>query len=168
MSIHPSISHISPETFDRTTASSQWIHTFSEDKTFPLPQDTYVSSSTWGGLVATPETGVEEAGTTVPRHVCHQPPGRPKSSMHDIKTPPGTIVRHWPYRIPEDRHQAIEEEVAPMHRDSIIKPSNSPYANPIVIVPKSDRSLRLSNAISEFNSYPLSRVDNLIEVLGGA
>uniref|UniRef100_A0A9J7ZFV4 Gypsy retrotransposon integrase-like protein 1 n=1 Tax=Cyprinus carpio carpio TaxID=630221 RepID=A0A9J7ZFV4_CYPCA len=45
-------------------------------------------------------------------------PGRTHVLEHDIRTPPGTIVRQRPYRVPEARRHAIEEEVQEMLRFS--------------------------------------------------
>ncbi|XP_053499839.1 uncharacterized protein LOC128619596 [Ictalurus furcatus] len=52
---------------------------------------------------------------------------------HEIKTRPGVVVRQWPYRVPEARRKAIEEEVGRMLRDHIIEESHSPWSSPIVI-----------------------------------
>ncbi|KAL1254072.1 hypothetical protein QQF64_016301 [Cirrhinus molitorella] len=41
-------------------------------------------------------------------------PGRTNVIHHEVRTPPGTIVRQRPYRIPEARRHAIEEEVQEM------------------------------------------------------
>uniref|UniRef100_A0A9J8AZR1 Integrase catalytic domain-containing protein n=1 Tax=Cyprinus carpio carpio TaxID=630221 RepID=A0A9J8AZR1_CYPCA len=43
-------------------------------------------------------------------------PGRTNVVQHDIWTPPGLIVRQRPYRVPEARRHAIEEEVKEMLR----------------------------------------------------
>ncbi|KAL0187932.1 hypothetical protein M9458_015031 [Cirrhinus mrigala] len=74
--------------------------------------------------------------------------------QHDIRMPPGVIIRQRPYR-------AIEEEVQEM-------------LNPIVMVPKPDGTLcfcndfRRLNEVSEFDSYPMPRVDKLLDRLGRA
>ncbi|XP_053539534.1 uncharacterized protein LOC124628632 [Ictalurus punctatus] len=101
-------------------------------------------------------------------------PGMTQLVQHEIKTPPGVVVRQRPYRVPEARRQAIEEEISRMLRDHIIEESSSPWSSPIVVVPKPDGSMRLCNdfrrlnQVSEFDSYPLPRVDDLIERLGRA
>ncbi|XP_053486641.1 uncharacterized protein LOC128611284 [Ictalurus furcatus] len=101
-------------------------------------------------------------------------PGMTQLVQHEIKTPPGVVVRQRPYRVPEARRQAIEEEVSRMLRDHVIEESSSPWSSPIVVVPKPDGSMRLCNnfrrlnQVSEFDSYPLPRVDDLVERLGRA
>ncbi len=100
-------------------------------------------------------------------------PGRTQVLQHDIRTPPGTVVRQRPYRVPEARRHAIEEEVQEMLRLGVIEPSRSPWSSPIVMVPKPDGTLRFCNdfrrlnEVSEFDGYPMPRVDELLDRLGG-
>ena len=70
---------------------------------------------------------------------------------HDVRTPPGTIVRQRPYRVPEARRHAIEEEVQEMLRLGVIEPSHSPWSSPIVMVPKPDGTLRFCNDFRRLN-----------------
>ncbi|KAI2645035.1 Transposon Ty3-G Gag-Pol polyprotein [Labeo rohita] len=99
-------------------------------------------------------------------------PGQTNVVQHDIRTPPGVIVRQRPYRVPEARRQAIEEEVQQMLKLGVIEPSRSPWSSPIVIVPKPDGTLRFCNdfrrlnEVSEFDGYPMPRVDGLLDRLG--
>ncbi|KAL1269301.1 hypothetical protein QQF64_031590 [Cirrhinus molitorella] len=101
-------------------------------------------------------------------------PGRTNVITHDIRTPPGVIVRQRPYRVPEARRQAIEEEIQEMLKLGVIEPSRSPWSSPIVMVPKPDGTLRFCNdfrrlnEISEFDGYPMPRVDELLDRLGRA
>ncbi len=71
-------------------------------------------------------------------------PGQTNVLQHDIRTPPGVIVRQRPYRVPEARRQAIEEEVQQMLKLGVIEPSRSPWSSPIVMVPKPDVSAMTS------------------------
>ena len=101
-------------------------------------------------------------------------PGRTHVISHDIDTVPGKVVRQRPYRIPAARREAIRAEVETMLTLGVIEESYSPWSSPIVIVPKPDGSLRFCNdfrklnEISRFDSYPMPRVDELIERLGPA
>ncbi len=101
-------------------------------------------------------------------------PGRTQVLHHEVRTPPGTIVRQRPYRVPEARRHAIEEEVREMLKLGVIEPSRSPWSSPIVMVPKPDGTLRFCNdfrrlnEVSEFDGYPMPRVDELLDRLGRA
>ncbi|KAI2644034.1 Retrovirus-related Pol polyprotein from transposon 17.6 [Labeo rohita] len=101
-------------------------------------------------------------------------PGQTNVVQHDIRTPPGVIVRQRPYRVPEARRQAIEEEVQQMLKLGVIEPSRGPWSSPIVMVPKPDSTLRFCNdfrrlnEVSELDGYPMPRVDELLDRLGRA
>ncbi|KAL1251468.1 hypothetical protein QQF64_019264 [Cirrhinus molitorella] len=79
-----------------------------------------------------------------------------------------------PYRVPEARRTAIESEIQDMLKLEVIEPSRSPWSSPIVMVPKPDGTLRFCNdfrrlnEVSEFDGYPMPRVDKLLERLGRA
>ncbi|KAI2644823.1 Transposon Ty3-I Gag-Pol polyprotein [Labeo rohita] len=101
-------------------------------------------------------------------------PGRTNVIKHDIRTPPGVIVRQRPYRVPEARRHAIEDEIGEMLKLGVIEPSRSAWSSPIVMVPKPDGTLRFCNdfrrlnQVSEFDGYLMPRVDELLERLGRA
>uniref|UniRef100_A0A8C1LU18 Gypsy retrotransposon integrase-like protein 1 n=1 Tax=Cyprinus carpio TaxID=7962 RepID=A0A8C1LU18_CYPCA len=101
-------------------------------------------------------------------------PGRTTVIQHEVRTPPGVIVRQRPYRVPEARRHAIETEVQEMLKLGVIEPSRSPWSSPIVMVPKPDGTLRFCNdfrrlnEVSEFDGYPMPRVDELLDRLGRA
>ncbi len=101
-------------------------------------------------------------------------PGQTNVIQHDIQTPPGVIIRQRPYRVPEARRRAIEEEIQQMLKLGAIEPSHSPWSCPIVLVPKPDGTLRFCNdyrrlnEVSQFDGYPMPRVDELLDRLGRA
>ncbi|XP_077951363.1 retrovirus-related Pol polyprotein from transposon 297 [Gasterosteus aculeatus] len=76
------------------------------------------------------------------------------------------------YRVPEAHKGAIQEEVRKMLELGVIEEPQSAWASPIVLVPKPDGSIRFSNDIrklnevSEFDAYPMPRVDDLVDSLG--
>ena len=101
-------------------------------------------------------------------------PGRTSVAHHDIRTVPGVKVRVPPYRVPEARREAIQEEVGRMLWLRVIEESHSAWSSPVILVPKPDGTFRFCNdfwrlnEVSEFDAYPMPRVDELIEQLGPA
>ena len=100
--------------------------------------------------------------------------GRTTVAQHDIRTAAGVTVRVPLYRVPEACRVTIRAEVAKMLQLWVIEESHSAWANPVVLVPKPDGSFRFFNdfrrlnEVSEFDAYPMPRVDELIERLGPA
>jgi len=92
--------------------------------------------------------------------------------QHHIITEPGKKVKIRPYRIPEARREAVRQEVKTMLKNGIIEESHSEWSSPIVLVPKPDGTIgfcndfRQLNNIYNFDTYPMPRVDELIEPLG--
>uniref|UniRef100_A0A183CLG5 RNA-directed DNA polymerase n=2 Tax=Globodera pallida TaxID=36090 RepID=A0A183CLG5_GLOPA len=92
---------------------------------------------------------------------------------HQIETgnakPVKSRVRPVPY--------AYREKVSGMVQDyigrGIVRPSSSPWASPIVIVPKKDGALRFCvdyrglNAVTVKDAFPLPNIDNTLLALGG-
>lgn len=101
-------------------------------------------------------------------------PGLTHLIHHEIKTPLGVVVRQWSYCVLEARCQATEEEVSRTLHDGIIEKSVSAWSCPIIIVPKPDGRIRPCNnfwklnQVSDFDSYPLHQVNDLVERLGRA
>ena len=108
------------------------------------------------------------------KDVFSETPGRTTVIAHDIETEPGKTVRLRPYRIPEARREAIREEVRKMLDLGVVEESHSAWSSPIVLVGKPDGSIRFCNdyrklnEISLFDTYPMPRVDELVERLGPA
>lgn len=101
-------------------------------------------------------------------------PGRTDKVKHKIRTSPNLVVRsnlrNWPHHLKE----VINKEVQEMLKMGVIEPSKSPWRSHPVLVPKSDGSTRFCidfrklNSVSEFDAYPMPKIDNLLEKLGKA
>ena len=102
-----------------------------------------------------------------------QPLGRTDRVTHHIDTGSSQPVR-LPYRcLPLTKKQALEDEVDSMLEEGIIAPSESPWASPVVMVTKKDGTCRFCidyrrlNGITRKNAYPLPRIDESLDSLGG-
>ncbi len=100
-------------------------------------------------------------------------PGRTDLVQHHIETLPGEVARSRLYRLPEHKKNVVREELKAMLNLGV-KESHSDWASPIVLVPKTDGSVRFCvdyrkvNAVSKFDAYPMPRVDKLLDRLGAA
>jgi hypothetical protein len=98
--------------------------------------------------------------------------GRTDSVQHTIELLDEHPIRQPPRPIPF----ALREKVAEMIEDylerRVIRPSNSPYSNPIVLVRKKDGSLRFCvdyrklNAVTKKDAYPLPNIDTTLLSIG--
>ena len=80
-----------------------------------------------------------------------------------------------PYRrIPPSQFEDVRQHIQELADKGVIRPSSSPYASPIVIVRKKDGSIRLCvdyrklNAITWRDAFPLPRIDETLDAIGGA
>ncbi len=69
-------------------------------------------------------------------------PGRTDLIQHHIETIPGEVARSRPYRLPEHKKKVVQDELKAMLELGIIEESHSDWASPIVLVPKTDGSVR--------------------------
>ena len=77
-------------------------------------------------------------------------------------------------RIPPNQLNEVKEHLQELLDTGLIRPSQSNYASPIVLVRKKNGALhmcvdyRLLNAKVKRDTYPLPRIDESLDVLGGA
>lgn len=101
-------------------------------------------------------------------------PGFTSLVQHKIRLKKDAPVRQRSYRIPERLVPVLQKEIMLMLELGIIEVSSSEWCSPIVLVPKKDGSSRFCidfrylNAISNFDPYPMPRIDDLLERVGGA
>jgi Reverse transcriptase (RNA-dependent DNA polymerase) len=101
--------------------------------------------------------------------------GTVKATSHRIEILPGSKPIHsQPYRAGHRARAAEKEEIDKIVAQGVIEPATCEWASPIVLVPKSDGSLRFCvdyrklNAITVPDTYPLPRMDECIASLGEA
>jgi hypothetical protein len=74
-----------------------------------------------------------------------------------------------PYRIPYKQRDEVERLIQYMLRDSIIRPSSSPYSSPTIFMRKKDGSWRLYidyrelNAQTVKNKFPIPVIEELLD-----
>ena len=101
-------------------------------------------------------------------------PGRTIVSEHSVFVGDTVSIHQSPYRIPYSRREAVKDELDKMLAGNIIRPSTSPWASPIVLVPKKDGEVRFCvdyrkvNQVAKFDAYPMPRVEEMFEKMGNA
>ncbi|XP_075779243.1 uncharacterized protein LOC142827525 [Pelodiscus sinensis] len=107
-------------------------------------------------------------------HVLSAKPGRTPLISHHIATKPGQKVRDSHRPLPRKMWDTVRQELKEMLALGVVEESRSEWRSPIVLVPKPNGSVRFCidfrkvNAISQFDAYPMPRVDVLLERLGRA
>ena len=102
-----------------------------------------------------------------------EPLGRTNKVLHEIKTGDNPAFKIPYRRLPLKKKIVAEEEIAKMLKDNVIVPSMSPWSSPVCMVTKKDGSIRFCidyrklNGLTKKNSYPLPRIDETIDSLGG-
>ena len=92
---------------------------------------------------------------------------------HGIETHGSPLRQPYRRQNPAVRREEITQ-VQQMLSSNVIRPSNSPWASPVVMVRKKDGSLRFCvdfrqlNAATIKDAHPLPRIDDLLDALHGA
>lgn len=100
----------------------------------------------------------------------------PKRSMdHTIPLKPGSVPPNIrPYKIPHLQKQEMERRVKELIDKHLIKPSQSPYASPAILVKKKDVTSRFCidfrkvNEQTIKNKFPIPVIKDLLDELHGA
>ena len=77
-------------------------------------------------------------------------------------------------RVPPSALTEVREHIEDLLARGIIRPSSSPYASPIVVVRKKNGDMRMCvdyrklNAVTRKVSFPLPRIDETLDAVGGA
>ncbi len=106
--------------------------------------------------------------------VCTQELGRTNCVKHRITTIYEIPVRKRAYKVSLEKHQFIESQVQELLEKQIIRPSISPWAAPVVVVPKKDGSSRFCvdyrglNAKTHLDAYPMPKILEILVSLHGA
>ena len=101
-------------------------------------------------------------------------PGRTSLVEHSIHTGDAAPIRQRAYRVPYSRRTTLQKELDQMLQAGIIRQSVSPWASPVVLVPKKDGTIRVCvdfrkvNGVSKFDAYPMPRAEDVFEQIGQA
>ena len=100
--------------------------------------------------------------------------GRCSVVKHRIDTGNHPPVRLRSYRTSPPNKEEIDRQIEEMLGNNIISPSVSPWSSPVVLVKKSDGTMRFCidyrklNQITRKDSHPLPRITEALDSLGGA
>lgn len=93
---------------------------------------------------------------------------------HTIQVKNPTPLKESAYRVPQAKREALNASLDSMLEANIIAPSCSPWVAPVVLVTKSDGSLRPCidyrklNAVTISDAHPLPQIDHALKFLLGA
>ena len=93
---------------------------------------------------------------------------------HRIDTGDAQPIRQPFRRNPPNRREDMARLLGEMSEKSVIQPSTSPWASPVVLVRKKEGSLRFCidyrkiNAATRKDAYPLPRIDDTLDTLSGS
>jgi hypothetical protein len=87
---------------------------------------------------------------------------------HRIEIGAATLGRKVPYSIPSVLREEVDMHMQKMLDQGVIRPNNSPWQSPVILVPKKSESwkpkyrfcvdYRQVSAVTKFDSYPLPKV----------
>ena len=93
--------------------------------------------------------------------------------MHHTELKPDTKpIRCPPYRLNQEKAKVLKDKLDDLLDQGIIEESTSPWASPIVMVPKADGTLRLCTDFRKVNNctvqdpFPLPRIEDLTHRVG--
>ena len=92
----------------------------------------------------------------------------------DIDTGDASPRKQPPRRMPFMVREEVARQLKCMQQDGVIQPSNSPWSSPVVMVKKKDGSHRFCvdyralNSLTKADTFPLPRIDDLLDQLRGA
>ncbi|KAH9131277.1 hypothetical protein LEN26_007781 [Aphanomyces euteiches] len=131
----------------------------------------------WEGSTLNP-TQREMLRKILPQHdifvTTSKAPGRTDLVKCYINTGSAPPIKQAPYRVSQREGEIMEAEIQQYLGLGLIRPSTSPWASPVLMIRKPDGPIRFCidyrrlNEVTIMDSYPLPRIDDLLDVLGNA
>ena len=101
-------------------------------------------------------------------------PGKVPASvaLHDIDVGEAKPINQGPRRVSPAQRKVIKETIETLLASGIISPSRSPWASPVLLVPKGDGfrmciDYRRLNEVTRKEIYALPRIDDVLDTLTG-
>ena len=97
----------------------------------------------------------------------------PEIAEHTIDVQGHKPISQGPRRVSPKQRTIIKETIEKLLKSGIIKPSRSPWASPIVLVPKGEDDFRMAidyrklNEVTKSEIFAIPRIDDTIDALGG-
>lgn len=101
-------------------------------------------------------------------------PGRTSLLEFSIDTGKAKPIEQQPYRVSNKEAEIMEAEINEYLKLGLIRQSQSPWASPVLMIRKPDRSIRVCidyrklNNVTVKDCYQMSRDDDLLDVFGRA
>ena len=101
----------------------------------------------------------------------YDPLGITTAIKHDIDTGNEHPIRQQPYRQSPEQKRILEAEIKELLNKKVIRPSESPWSSPVVMVPKPDGTTRVCidyrklNGLTKKDAHPLPKIDEMLDHL---
>ncbi len=101
-------------------------------------------------------------------------PSQTTAIVHDIEIEGSTPIRQHPYHVNPVKREIMKEEVKYLLDQGLAVPSSSPWSSPCILVPKPDGTYRFCtdyrkiNSVTKPDSFPMPRMEDCIDRVGGA
>ncbi|XP_076032451.1 uncharacterized protein LOC143020172 [Oratosquilla oratoria] len=107
------------------------------------------------------------------QEVFRDTPGKTDLILHDVDVVDAKPIKQAPFHVNPQRAAIIRKEIDYMLAHGLITPAQSDWSSPVILVPKADGTQRFCvdfrrvNAVTKRDSYPLPRLEECIDRVGG-
>ena len=95
--------------------------------------------------------------------------------QHEIPVLPGTVpIKQPPHRLGPEKEAEVRKQVDSLLERGLIEPASGAWSSPVVLVRKKDGTWRFCvdyrklNAVTQYDAYPLPRIDESLDALSGS